>query len=126
MIICCDVGILILGQALCNQGSIRLLGNTTTTGYVEICHMNVWGTVCGDSLWGLIDAIVACRQLGFPTSGASAFILSTVSFGTHVSWLRNVRCVGTEGSLFNCNVQPSEINCYNSRYAGVSCQESKS
>ena len=122
----CDVDILILGQASCNQGSIRLQGNTTTIGRVEICHINVWGTVCGDSTWGLIDAIVACRQLGLPTSGASAFIVSSVSIGTQVSWLRNVRCVGTEGSIFNCNVQPSEINCYNSRYAGVSCQESKS
>ena len=126
MIINCDVDILIQGQTNCNQGSIRLQGNTTTSGRVEICHLNIWGTVCVDPAWGHIDAIVACRQLGLPSSGASAFNVSTVHRDTQVSWLRYIRCDGTEGSLFNCNVRPSDNKCYTSRYAGVSCHDSKS
>jgi len=42
-------------------------GTTTTQGRVEICNSNVWGTVCDDS-WGAVDARVACRQLGLPSS----------------------------------------------------------
>ena len=52
----------------CAQGAIRLQGGTSTQGRVEICNNNVWGTVC-DDLWGAPDAQVACRQLGFSTTG---------------------------------------------------------
>ena len=52
----------------CAQGAIRLQGGTATSGRVEICNNNVWGTVC-DDLWGTPDATVACRQLGLPTNG---------------------------------------------------------
>ena len=93
---------------------------------MEVCHINVWGTVCGDSYWGLTDAHVACRQLGLPVSGAETLTITAVPDGTRVSWLMNVRCFGTESSLFDCNVQPSEINCYRSRYAGVNCKDGES
>ncbi len=52
----------------CTQGAIRLQGGTTTQGRVEVCNNNVWGTVC-DDLFGTPDAQVACRQLGFSTTG---------------------------------------------------------
>ena len=120
-----------IGQAPCNQGSIRLQGGTSTSGRVEVCHINVWGKVCGDSSWGRADAQVACRQLGLPTTGASTHTLSSynvsaVSNGTQVSWLRYVRCVGTESSLFNCPHDITWINyCFQSD-AEVRCQDSKS
>ncbi len=57
----------------CTQGAIRLQGGTTTQGRVEICNNNVWGTVC-DDLWGTPDAQVACRQLGFSTTGITEFL----------------------------------------------------
>jgi hypothetical protein len=53
----------------CPQGAIRLLGGSTTTeGRVEICNMNIWGTVC-DDFWEARDARIACAQLGLPTTG---------------------------------------------------------
>ena len=51
-------------EMTCAQGAIRLQGGTATQGRVEICFDNVWGTVC-DNLWGVPDAEVVCRQLGF-------------------------------------------------------------
>ncbi len=53
---------------VCTQGGIRLQGGTATQGRVEVCNNNVWGTVC-DDFWGTPDAQVACRQLGFGTTG---------------------------------------------------------
>ena len=118
--------ILIKGHELCTQGSIRLQGGTNTSGRVEICHNNVWGTVCLNSNWGHANTQVVCRELGFLSTGATPFTISAVPAGTRVSWLMFVRCFGTESNLFNCNVRINKINCFRSQYVGVSCQNSKS
>ena len=123
----CNVDILFIGQATCTQGSIRLQGGTNTNGRVEVCHINIWGTLCGGSSWVPNNALVACRQLGLPTTGATNHTVYTFPDATQVNWFRYVRCVGNESSLFNCNnIPPSEFNCFRLGYAGVSCQDSKS
>ena len=93
---------------------------------MEVCHINIWGTVCGDSDWGLAAAHVTCRQLGLPTTGATTITLPAVPGTTRVSWLSNVRCVGTESSVFYCNTALTGNKYCSSTGAGVSCQESKS
>ena len=55
----------------CVQNELRLRGGAnSSTGRVEICNNNIWGTVCDDG-WGTPDAQVVCRQLGLPTSGTA-------------------------------------------------------
>ena len=67
-----DAGVRCAGTT-CTQGDIRLQGGTTTSGRVEICYNNIWGTVC-DNFWGAADAQVVCRQLGLPAAGISNYI----------------------------------------------------
>ena len=49
----------------CSDGEIRLAGGQLESeGRVEICFNAQFGTICDDG-FGQLDAVVACRQLGY-------------------------------------------------------------
>jgi deleted-in-malignant-brain-tumors protein 1 len=65
---------------------------------------------------------VACRQLGFSTTGAVALSGFMVPDGTGQIWLDDIRCRGTETRLIDCPARPlAQNNCGHGEDAGVRC-----
>lgn len=102
-----------------DDGSLRLVdGVGPHDGRVEVYHFGQWGTVNSDS-WGLLEAIVVCIQLGYPTAvGTVAF-----SCGNYSIWLCFVQCSGLETKLTQCSTGgPAPYSCHSwNGNAGVIC-----
>ena len=100
---------------------VRLVGGVNNfEGRVEVYYQNQWGTVC-DDFWGLPDANVVCRQLGF---GSATAALSFAAFGqgSGTIWLDNLQCSGSENCLGNCTNNGWGVhNCIHFEDAGVRC-----
>lgn len=96
-------------------------GSTAYNGRVEIFANNQWGTVC-DNNWGITDASIVCKQLGFPAAvGAPGGAPFGEGKGTIL--LNNVACDGSEASLFQCPHNGSNVQnvCQHSKDAGAVC-----
>ena len=103
------------------EGTIRLVnGNTNLQGRLEIYHNNTWGTICDDS-FDILDANVACRQLGF----SSAINYANSFYNGQASgkiWLDDLHCSGFESSLIDCYHRGwGAHNCKHSEDIGISC-----
>ena len=107
-------------MVVCTYGDIRLVnGSNNYEGRVEVCVNNRWGTVCDDE-WGISDAEVVCRQLGYNLT--SAYHGAHFGQGTGPIWLDNVQCTGSESRLVNCTNRGIGIhNCKHHEDAGVAC-----
>ena len=80
--------------------SVRLVGGLTAAeGRVEVNYQGTWGTVCNDSSWGLNDAMVVCRMLGY-----SSVLAAHVKYGQGSGnvWMSNLACTGSESSISEC------------------------
>jgi deleted-in-malignant-brain-tumors protein 1 len=105
--------------------SVRLKGgNTPNEGFIEIKGSNgTWGGICDDG-WDKPDADVVCRMLGYPSAetvydGSKPFGHGTGSYFV----LDDVKCVGTETSVFDCPARDNcgKCGCGSHEWAGVKC-----
>ncbi|KAM9062218.1 scavenger receptor cysteine-rich domain-containing protein SCART1 isoform X1 [Sarcophilus harrisii] len=99
-------------------------GENSCSGRVEVWHAGSWGTICDDS-WDLEDAEVVCRQLGcgpaIAAPGEAAF-----GPGKGTIWLDEVKCKGTELSLWDCPAEPwGHSDCGHKEDAAVNCSGRK-
>ncbi|XP_031569045.1 deleted in malignant brain tumors 1 protein-like [Actinia tenebrosa] len=106
------------------KANVRLVGDSfntnNTEGRVEVFYNGQWGTVCDDG-WDLKDAKVVCRSLGLPRA-VSAPQGAAFGPGTGPIWLDNVRCSGSESSLFQCGHNGlGSHNCGHGEDASVVC-----
>ena len=100
--------------------------NDTSRGRLEIFRSDYgWYTVC-DDLWGLNDAHVACREMGF----RFAYALRPNAFYGRGQGSRKIldfhpRCSGTEASLRDCLSDQSSFwrrgNCGHVEDVGIDC-----
>ena len=104
------------GEVVC-QGNICLGGRTTSNSG----NVMVDGHPVCDDEWGLEDAAVVCRQLGFPGVERAT---KESEFGTVSSSFRmdNVRCRGNETDLTDCPHKTGD-DCDGTEAAGVVCAE---
>ena len=87
---------------------------------MEVYYSGEWGTIC-DDFWGIDDAMVACRELGY-LYAVRALHGSIVPDGTGRIWLDNVHCTGNERSLADCSRNEWGSNdCSHYEDAGVEC-----
>jgi len=96
-------------------------GNCPNEGRVEVFYNGNWGTVC-DDLWGVADASIVCKQLGFETDGVIAYSRAEFGQGTGDIILDNLQCRGNESNIFDCpHNGETNHNCAHSEDAGIFC-----
>ena len=58
-----------------NPNPVQLIdGPSINEGRLQIYYNNEWGTVCDDR-WGLDEASVVCKSLGFPGADGHKYLL---------------------------------------------------
>ena len=104
------------------DGTVRLLdGNFTAEGRVEIFHNKEWGTICDDG-WGIEEASVVCRQLGYMKGAQYWYSNAKFKEGQGKIWLDDVVCYGNESALTQCrNIGWNGHNCRHYEDVGVVC-----
>ena len=75
-----------------------------------------------DDYFGINDANVVCRELGYP-GAAQYHCCANYGRGSGPIWLDDLACTGTETSLHNCSHRGvGSHNCGHYEDVGVVCQ----
>ncbi|XP_076465930.1 scavenger receptor cysteine-rich domain-containing protein DMBT1-like [Babylonia areolata] len=116
----CYNGSLDSNRSISLQGGIGDYANSS--GHVRVYQNGVRGRVCS-TYWDDLDAKVVCRQLGF--NKGQVYGLSSSFTGPFL--MREINCLGSETSLFNCPA--GNATCSSGRYyygphdGGVFCYD---
>ena len=103
--------------------AVRLVGGSSEAeGRVEVYINGEWGTVCGWS-WDPLDSKVICQMLDYNGANRTYSDTSQHNFGegTGQSWLRDLRCTGSEANLLQCPQGDVGSGCHNFFDVGVVC-----
>merc|ERR1712055_25041 len=117
-------------QRITNTGGLRLVDSAGRVNYqngrLEVYHNGQWGTVCDDKPDGMgTHALgeVVCRMLNFD-GPADGYTKDKAYYGQGSGkiWLDDVKCTGTEQSIFDCTHSAWGTNdCSHSEDVGVYC-----
>ena len=116
---------------MCEDGELRLIGgNSGGEGRLEVCFDKRWGTIDGDG-WTHTDTEVACRQLGYSTSGKAVvsiflrpvFIMRNLALYTDVSYTESLRPRYSVSQSLPAFM--SKVGCYGSEKRLVDCDHQK-
>ena len=107
------------------EGDLALVdGDVPWEGRVEVFQDGAWGRVCDDD-WGLPDAEVACRQVGF-AGALQAVGGSPFGTGPGETVLDDIDCTGDEFRLVDCARREKGIagthDCGETEDAGAVCR----
>ena len=114
--------------ANCSTGDVRINGTDdeqagTREGRVELCVNNAWGTVCGDNVFGPVDAGVVCQQMGgFYREGATVVPGGETTSGP--IFLELVDCSDTDNFLLDCGTFSNSLglhSCDHTQDAHIRC-----
>uniref|UniRef100_A0A9J8CBV9 SRCR domain-containing protein n=1 Tax=Cyprinus carpio carpio TaxID=630221 RepID=A0A9J8CBV9_CYPCA len=99
---------------------VKLAGNTTCSGRLEMLHNQTWMSVC-DAAFDQQDAEVVCRELdcGAPVLGAAAF-----GKGDAQMWTQEIQCRGNESLIQLCSTS-HDIQCSQENNVGLICSDFK-
>nr|XP_038035101.1 deleted in malignant brain tumors 1 protein isoform X5 [Anas platyrhynchos] len=117
-----DAGVVCSGT---NPLQLRVTdGRSPCAGRVEVQYNATWYSICSSG-WSLLEAEVACKQLG---CGPAQSVPTGAHFSRehHRAFLEGLSCRGTESLLLEC--QRSKISpgpCRNGATAGLVCSEPK-
>ena len=115
------IAVVLLATAVSANREIRLVGgDTVNQGRVEVLVKGKWGTIC-DNRFGISDAHVICRMLGYP-SALVARHGSLYGSGKGKIWIDQLGCTGREDSVLDCDMSELGVNnCDHGEDAGVVC-----
>ncbi|GAB1610548.1 receptor-type tyrosine-protein phosphatase kappa-like, partial [Argonauta hians] len=97
-------------------------GLQSAKGRVEVFYNNIWGTICDDN-FDSTNAYVVCKSLNYE----SGKVLPAGSYpeGSGRIWMDDVRCVGNEKSIFDCQYSPlGSHDCTHKQDVMLSCTTS--
>ena len=87
---------------LTKELKVRLVnGRTRNQGQVELYLNGTWGVIC-DDYWGIEEANVICRMLGYSEGAWSTQCCGWYGSIRSRIWLDDVHCVGDEKSIAEC------------------------